>query len=85
MDALEESWRDRHGRLPEAAENLLQIARIKALAAAESISSVEIQGQRLMLHRGGDYIMLEGRRFPRLRADAPKEKLTEAIAMLRML
>ena len=85
VDALEESWRDRHGRLPEAAENLLQIARIKALAAAESISSVEIQCQRLMLHRGGDYIMLEGRRFPRLRADAPKEKLTEAIAMLRML
>jgi transcription-repair coupling factor (superfamily II helicase) len=85
VDELDASWRDRFGRLPEAAENLLQIARIKALAAAQNIASVEIQGQRLMLHRGGDYIMLEGRRFPRLTADAPRKKLSETIAMLRLL
>ena len=83
VDALEQSWRDRFGRLPEGAVNLLQIARIKALAAAEKISSVEIQGQRLMLHRNGDYILLEGRRFPRLKAASPIGKLTEAIEMLR--
>ena len=71
VDALEQSWRDRFGRLPDAAANLLQIARIKALAAAENIASVEINGQRLMLHRGGDYILLEGRRFPRLKAASP--------------
>ncbi len=83
VDALEPSWRDRFGRLPEGAANLLQIARIKALAAAEHIASVEIQGQRLMLHRGGDYILLEGRRFPRLKAADPSGKLAETIAMLR--
>ena len=43
VDALEASWRDRFGRLPDAAANLLQIARIKALAAAENIASVEIR------------------------------------------
>ncbi|MDP3850247.1 MAG: transcription-repair coupling factor [Luteolibacter sp.] len=81
--ALESSWRDRFGRLPEAAANVLQIARIKALAAAENINSVEISGQRLMLHRGGDYILLEGRRFPRLKAASPAGKLSETIEMLR--
>ena len=85
VDALEASWRDRFGRLPVAAENLIHIARIKALAAVERISSVEIQGQRLMLHRGGDYILLEGRRFPRLKSDSPMAKLTETIEMLRVL
>jgi len=83
VEALEKSWRDRFGRLPDAAAHLLQIARIKALAAREGIASVEISGQRLMLHRHGDYILLEGRRFPRLKAATPAAKLAESIAMLR--
>jgi transcription-repair coupling factor (superfamily II helicase) len=83
IDALERSWRDRFGRIPEAAARLLEITRIKALAAAEGISSVEIQGQRLMLHRNGDYILLEGRRFPRLQSAGPQGKLTEAATLLR--
>jgi len=83
IDALEKSWRDRFGRIPEAAARLLEITRIKALAAGEGIASVEIQGQRLMLHRNGDYILLEGRRFPRLIAASPAGKLAEAIEMLR--
>jgi hypothetical protein len=38
-----------------------------------------------MLHRGGDYILLEGRRFPRLKAESPIGKLTETMEMLRNL
>jgi transcription-repair coupling factor (superfamily II helicase) len=83
IDALEKSWRDRFGRLPEAAARLLEITRIKALAAAEGIASVEIQGQRLMLHRNGDYILLEGRRFPRLQSASPQGKLTEVATLLQ--
>ena len=83
LTALEESWRDRFGRIPDAAARLIEITRIKCLAAAEGISSVEIQGQRLMLHRNGDYILLEGRRFPRLKAASPAAKLAEAAEMLR--
>ncbi len=83
VDALGASWRDRFGQLPEAAARLIEIARIKAIAAAEGIASVEIQGQRLMLHRNGDYILLEGRRFPRLQSAGPGEKLHEAITLLR--
>ncbi len=81
--ALEKSWRDRFGRIPEAAARLLEITRIKALAAAEGIASVEIQGQRLMLHRNGDYILLEGRRFPRLQSASPQGKLSEAVSLLQ--
>lgn len=83
--ALEESWRDRFGRLPEPAENLVRIARIKAIAAAKGIATVEIQAQRLMLHRNGDYILLEGKRFPRLTKDKPLAKLKEVEEMLRLL
>jgi hypothetical protein len=36
-----------------------------------------------MLHRGGDYILLEGRRFPRLKAASPIGRLAETIEMLR--
>ncbi len=83
IEKLEASWRDRHGRLPEAVENLLTIARIKALAATRGIDAVEIIQQRLMLHRGGDYILLEGRRFPRLKSADPAIKLDETLAMIR--
>lgn len=83
LDALEKSWRDRFGRIPPPAARLIEVTRIKALAASEGISSVEIQGQRLMLHRNGDYILLEGRRFPRLQSASLQGKLSEAATMLQ--
>ena len=82
MAVLEKAWRDKFGRIPPPAENLIKIAQIKALAAAERISSVEIQAQRLMLHRNGDYILLEGGRFPRLQSASPSGKLAEATTLL---
>lgn len=83
INALEKSWRDRFGRIPDAAARLIEITRLKSLAAAEGIATVEIQGQRLMLHRNGDYILLEGRRFPRLQSASPQGKLAEAITLLK--
>ena len=85
LDQLETRWRDRFGRLPEPAANLIGVGRIRLVAANKGVSSVEIKGQRLMLHRGGDYIMLEGRRFPRLTSVTPADKLREALEMLRAL
>jgi len=84
IDALEASWRDRHGRIPGPAMNLLRLARIKALAGNHGIASVEIQGERLMLQRNGQPILLEGRRFPRLKKESPEGKLAETIELLRM-
>jgi len=85
LDQLEARWRDRFGRLPEPAANLIAVGRIRLVAANKGVSSVELKGQRLMLHRGGDYIMLEGRRFPRLTSIDPADKLREALEMLRSL
>jgi transcription-repair coupling factor (superfamily II helicase) len=83
LENLEKSWRDRFGRIPGPADHLLTVARIKSLAAAQGIASVEVQGQRLMLHRNGDYILLEGRRFPRLQSASPQGKLCEVETLLR--
>jgi transcription-repair coupling factor (superfamily II helicase) len=83
VNTLERSWQDRHGRLPAPARHLLLLARIKAIASAAGIASVEIQNQRLMIHRNGDFVLLEGRRFPRLTATRPLEKLHETTKLLR--
>jgi transcription-repair coupling factor (superfamily II helicase) len=83
IDTLEKNWIDRHGRLPEPAKNLLIIARIKAEAASNGVASVEISSQRLILHRNGHPILLDGSRYPRLAKTKPGEKLTEALEMLR--
>ncbi|MFN5638911.1 MAG: helicase-related protein, partial [Akkermansiaceae bacterium] len=66
IDTLEINWIDRHGRLPEPVKHLLTIARIKTVASANNVSSVEISGQRLMLQRNGSPILLDGSRYPRL-------------------
>ena len=80
---MEKSWIDRHDRLPDPVKNLLTIARIKAEAASNNVSSVELSGQRLILHRNGSPILLDGSRFPRLTKSKPAEKLEEALEMLR--
>jgi transcription-repair coupling factor (superfamily II helicase) len=83
ITALEKNWQDRHGRLPHPIQNLLTIARIKAEAASNQITSVEISGQRLMLQRNGSPILLDGSRYPRLAKTKPGEKLDEALEMLK--
>jgi transcription-repair coupling factor (superfamily II helicase) len=83
IDTLEKNWIDRHGRLPEPVKHLLTIASIKAEAASNKISSVEISGQRLMLQRNGSPILMDGSRYPRLAKTKPAEKLQEALEMLR--
>ena len=83
IDHLEKNWLDRHGRLPEAVSHLLTIARIKAAAAANNISSIEISGQRLMLQRNGSPILLDGSRYPRLMQAKPADMLHETLQLLR--
>jgi transcription-repair coupling factor (superfamily II helicase) len=83
IDSLEKNWLDRHGRLPAPVKHLLTIARIKAEAASNKISSVEISGQRLMLQRNGSPILMDGSRYPRLAKTKPCEKLNETLEMLR--
>ena len=84
LDALRKNWRDRFGPLPEAAENLLVMTEIKLAAATRKIPRVEVREDKLMLTRGGDYILIDGK-FPRLRTSKPVEKLREALTLIRSL
>ncbi len=84
LDALRKSWRDRFGQLPEAAENLLTMTEIKLAAAARKIAMVEARDGKLMLTRGNDFILIDGK-FPRLTALKPSGQLREMLAMIRSL
>ncbi|WP_411827887.1 hypothetical protein [Luteolibacter sp. AS25] len=64
-------------------QNLFTIARIKAEAASNQITSVEISAQRLMLQRNGSPILMDGSRYPRLAKTKPADKLNEALEMLQ--
>ena len=80
---IEHDWRDQFGRLPHPVKNLLDSTRLKLHAAKANITSIELQGQRLMLTRNGNYIQLDGARFPRLKSISAKDKLKEAIKLLQ--
>ena len=47
-------------------------------------SVVEIKDKKLMLTKGGDYIMVDGK-FPRLKGRRNKQRLRAAVDMLRTL
>ena len=84
VETLRESWRDRFGRLPEAAENLLRYTRFKLLAASRKLQQVELRGSKLMLTRGADFVLVGGR-FPRLTSTEPVSKMRELFALVEAL
>ncbi len=82
LDRLRGIWRDRFGRLPEAAENLLVLGAARLVAAARKITRLEVRERKLMLTRGGDYVLIGGK-FPRLTSATPEERLREMLTLLR--
>ncbi len=81
VDKLFREWKDRFGPLPLSTQNLLLIQKIKILATRRNISAIEIINQKLLLTRHGEYILLE-KKFPRLKATSPLDKLEEVRRML---
>ena len=84
LEGLSKSWRDRFGPLPSEVISLLMTERIRRAAAAKGITRVETRGERLMLTRSGDFLLL-GHRFPRLTASKPASKLSEILRFLEAL
>jgi transcription-repair coupling factor (superfamily II helicase) len=82
LDALRKTWRDRFGRMPESAENLLLLTELKISAAARKIASIEVREDRAMLMRNGDYVQIGGK-FPRLNAKDASERLREVLKLVR--
>ena len=84
LQRLEKDWRDRFGALPEPARNLLTLTEIKLAAARQRITRVETRENKLMLTRGGDFILVAGK-FPRLVAAKMEERLNEIVELLARL
>ena len=84
IDALQNSWRDRFGPLPRGAENALLCAAIRIEASRRRITAVETRAERLMLTRGGNFLLVGGR-FPRLTAPDPDSKVREALSFLEKM
>lgn len=84
LEALSAGWRDRFGPLPQEIRHLLVMERIRRAAAAKGITKVETRGERLMLTRRGDFLLI-GHRFPRLTASKPASKLSEILRFLEAL
>lgn len=84
LDALGASWRDRFGPLPSAASNALILAAIRLEASRLRIPQVEVRGEKLVLTRGGSFILMGGR-FPRLTASGPDSRLREILSLLERM
>jgi transcription-repair coupling factor (superfamily II helicase) len=82
---LRDESRDRFGPLPAPVEFLFRAAELKILASAANLNEVETRGDKLMLKRNGDYLMLQGK-FPRLvkkTADGRMKEIKKIILALR--
>ncbi len=76
IESLAHDWKDRNGPLPPPAQRLLLAARIRVQAARVHISRIETQNDKLVVHQGGDFVMIGGK-FPRLTGIDADSKLAE--------
>ncbi|MEO8353817.1 MAG: helicase-related protein, partial [Chthoniobacteraceae bacterium] len=82
LDALRKTWRDRFGRLPISAENLLALTELKISAAIRTMSVIEVRDDKVMITRHGELVQIGGK-FPRVGAKDPNERLQEVLALVR--
>jgi transcription-repair coupling factor (superfamily II helicase) len=84
LEALRAELRDRFGPLPRSVELLLEVTGLKLLAAARGVTRLETREDKLLLERGGDFVMVGGR-FPRLTRRDPAARLREIRRVLLAL
>jgi hypothetical protein len=66
-------------------KNLIETNRLRVIGSSKGVQMVEISKDRLMLQRNGDYILPSGGRFPRLSSRRTKDKLSQAVQLLKTL
>jgi len=84
LDRLRRDWRDRFGSFPTAVDNLFLLTEIKLAAAKSGVSRVEVRERKLMLTRGGDFILVAGK-FPRLIGTKIEQRLREILELINKL
>ena len=82
IDQLRKAWRDRFGPLPAAVENLLLLSEMKLAAASRKIAKLEVKERKLMLTRGGDFVLIGGK-FPRLSSESAEGRLRELAGLIK--
>ena len=81
LENLQKELRDRFGPLPLSVELLLAVGELKILASEKSVTAIEVNNDKLMLTRHGDFITLGGK-FPRLTKKEAKTRLKEIKRLL---
>jgi transcription-repair coupling factor (superfamily II helicase) len=84
LDRLRKEWRDRFGQFPLAVDNLLVLTEIRLSAARAGLTRVEVREAKLMLTRGGDFILVGGK-FPRISTNRIERQLAEVLDLIRKL
>jgi transcription-repair coupling factor (superfamily II helicase) len=84
LERVRAELRDRFGKLPQAVELLSQVSELKFIAAERGVTVIESKGDKLMLTRNNDYLMVSGK-FPRLIKKDAKARLTEMKKLLLAL
>ncbi len=84
LEALQKELRDRFGPLPSPVELLLAVTELKILASEKSVTSIEVEEDKLKLVRLGDLVMAGGK-FPRLTKKDAKARLKEIKKVLLAL
>jgi transcription-repair coupling factor (superfamily II helicase) len=84
LQKLRRDWRDRFGPHPAAIRNLLTLNEIKLAAARTKVVAIEVKDSKVMLTRGGDYLLI-GDRFPRLTSNEAENNLANLLSLLSRL
>ena len=84
LEKLERDWRDQFGPIPDAVRNLLILNEIKYIAARAKVASIEVKESKVMLVRGGDYLLV-GDRFPRLTSEEGESNIRALLNLLSRL
>jgi transcription-repair coupling factor (superfamily II helicase) len=84
LQKLGRDWRDRFGPHPDALRNLLTLNEIKLAAARTKVVAIEVKDSKVMLTRGGDYLLI-GDRFPRLTSSGAENNLANLLSLLSRL
>jgi transcription-repair coupling factor (superfamily II helicase) len=79
--AARDELRDRFGPMPASVDRLLRLAELRIAAAGKGLVHVETQEDKLMLKDPRDFLM-QNKRFPRLTAAAPDDKLAEILELI---
>ena len=84
IEKLRSELKDRFGPLPRPVELLLQVAGLKVQARDRGVTALETRGDKLMLTRHNEFVMVGGK-FPRLTKPDARGRLGEMKRLLSVL